>query len=156
MCKIHEKKIHFFPCRLLFNTENSKHKYKTITHTHASTFCCNQLAPFFKFKLISMTDFEIQLDQEMESETPLVSTQTTKKATKKPRTQRNGPTSTIRKAGRPYKRMAAEKLTAYITQLQDRVDVAETKYKLYCQRLKKYTTEQAYRDEENNKNSVAP
>ena len=68
------------------------------------------------------------------------------KAGKKNRTK--GVSSGIRKVGRPYKRMAQDKLVAYISQLQDRVDVAETKYKLYAQRLKKYTTEQAFRTDE--------
>jgi signal peptidase I len=86
-------------------------------------------------------DFETQLAQEMgtEGDTNVVPKQ---------KRVRSKIGSGIRKIGRPYRKMENAKLNAYIIQMQDRVEVAETKYKLYAQRLKKYITEQEFREED--------
>ena len=67
--------------------------------------------------------------------------------TKVKKVRNKSTTGGIRKAGRPYKRMSDDKLKTYVIQLRDRVEVVETKFKLYSQRLKKYLAEEEIRRE---------
>jgi hypothetical protein len=78
-----------------------------------------------------MSDFEVNLETSMDTESE-VAGPSVKAQTKRIRVK----SDSIRKAGRPYKKLSDDKLKAYVTQLQERVEVAETKYKLYAQDLR--------------------